>query len=1245
MKPFTHPIRPEDVGELIDLTVVGDPDTRSMADMQLEGIAAIYNILCKHRFAYLADEVGMGKTYQALGLAALVWNEKPDARILFISPRQNLQVKWLDDYKRFFASNYRRNQRLGDDRATSVLFGWPVHRPVLFHNLRSWTPTIGMPERIAPFVRHTSFMRPIYLTYKDLGDMNDLWERTSQQLRSWGLYEAKRPDGLSHSNAHWQLNLAFADALNKRLTKESGEQAYFDLVIVDEAQCLRNPTNQTNRVLFAALRRQVKKWLFMSATPAHGGPGDLPRILNHYPQSGEILDPNLVHCLPAMQESLRAFLVRRPRRYRTRKAPIEFGKDRYCYVGKDQYRNHDSQGWRVRDDQMSVLGTLAMGLVQKGLVKVLQGRSNRYRIGFLSSFESLQSSIRGTLPPLTSDSDLQEEQGSGDWHRDRADAVTESEAPDTEFIQRLASSFEERFGMPLPHPKVDSVVDRVAPLAFGTNTEEGGHKFLIFTRRVSTVHTLCDRLILRHRRTIEDRVRRYWGRPLNWSGKSVQVGESDDTEDPTGFDADPGESPFRKAMSKKGWLFRYRQTFHASGRNALFFEDGWLRRLCHAGGVDPATAAAKLPDELWAESWTHASRSAGAQRYRANRLRYLAVQAIRRFPNVFGLDAGSAAPWRTAYEAALHKHLHRATPDKDPHHAPELFTQPTLWTAWDDRSSSDLLPPLPVAQPSAAGASVTDDKLCCDLYRRQVVRTLLGQTFQLTDTVLDLFYADEQSEQNADAFPERFLDWLESDDPSARQIRRDCNQWMDHLRLIVDSCLDGAGRDWRELARQESWPQLYNPMPVISVIGGSGAHRVATRQFRTPSLPRVIVCTDTLKEGVDLHLFCDRVLHYGVAWTSGDLEQRVGRVDRFFSQIERRLQEVGPPDVELHVGYPHVVASLERGQVERVIERQKRAELLMDSPLASALHESKDMVVGASRPRETECELGPYTCPPNQFPDSGRPVVTVSEQDARKSAGHYGHWYTQFKKVVEDCGWRISPGDQLPVRVATIYGTAEQHDLEWRFDATLGRYVLTLADLPRKNDAVFNDGMRRRLVGRRRKVESFLRFLVPTPEEGVDGSSISRLVAALDGQFPRADVNAAEHWRGPLASLANGRVEWVSAHEARATIPRGDREQRITVYAHKGGVRVLSVVAPLNELEHRREWGGAPTAEHVRDWALDRTNDLALGYLDVHDRDRLVFGIHVLHGELSENARRRLVNEVAWRADAWEAAFTGADRR
>ena len=49
MTLFNQSLRPEDVGELIDLAVKGDQDTLSMATMQLEGVAALYNILCKRR--------------------------------------------------------------------------------------------------------------------------------------------------------------------------------------------------------------------------------------------------------------------------------------------------------------------------------------------------------------------------------------------------------------------------------------------------------------------------------------------------------------------------------------------------------------------------------------------------------------------------------------------------------------------------------------------------------------------------------------------------------------------------------------------------------------------------------------------------------------------------------------------------------------------------------------------------------------------------------------------------------------------------------------------------------------------------------------------------------------------------------------------------------------------------------------------------------------------------------------------
>ena len=41
--------------------------------------------------AYLADEVGMGKTYVALGALALFRHFHPDFRVLIIAPRENIQ--------------------------------------------------------------------------------------------------------------------------------------------------------------------------------------------------------------------------------------------------------------------------------------------------------------------------------------------------------------------------------------------------------------------------------------------------------------------------------------------------------------------------------------------------------------------------------------------------------------------------------------------------------------------------------------------------------------------------------------------------------------------------------------------------------------------------------------------------------------------------------------------------------------------------------------------------------------------------------------------------------------------------------------------------------------------------------------------------------------------------------------------------------------------------------------------------
>ena len=64
---------------------------RSIAEEQLEGAVAMHNLLARQGFAYLADEVGMGKTYVALGAVALLRYLNPGFRVLYIAPRENIQ--------------------------------------------------------------------------------------------------------------------------------------------------------------------------------------------------------------------------------------------------------------------------------------------------------------------------------------------------------------------------------------------------------------------------------------------------------------------------------------------------------------------------------------------------------------------------------------------------------------------------------------------------------------------------------------------------------------------------------------------------------------------------------------------------------------------------------------------------------------------------------------------------------------------------------------------------------------------------------------------------------------------------------------------------------------------------------------------------------------------------------------------------------------------------------------------------
>jgi hypothetical protein len=87
-----------------------------------------------------------------------------------------------------------------------------------------------------------------------------------------------------------------------------------------------------------------------------------------------------------------------------------------------------------------------------------------------------------------------------------------------------------------------------------------------------------------------------------------------------------------------------------------------------------------------------------------------------------------------------------------------------------------------------------------------------------------------------------------------------------------------------------------------------------------PGYPYVLITTDILKEGEDLHLYCKDVYHYGVAWNPSDMEQRTGRIDRINSHCYFKIKEDGIRNFNnaLQVFYPYLADTLEVNQVAKV---------------------------------------------------------------------------------------------------------------------------------------------------------------------------------------------------------------------------------------------------------------------------------------------------------------------------------------
>ncbi len=947
MTPFDRQVPLALTAQLINFESRGFEAGTALA--QAQGSTALYNILCRERLAYLADEVGMGKTYQAFGVLSLLWHRAPNASVIVVAPSETVQDKWLADYQSFIETNLR----VSDDRIRDALTGGAIHPARKANNLVDLAH-LAMAEPHALLVTRISSFSSFALTLGLTGESSTTTADVVRALHARRLFvSTEREDANLEGSV--EIAMTAAAMLAELLPR-------FDLVVVDESQKLRNRGGNIRTNVFATLlglrlpgiahceveaHDYAPRVLMLSATPAHRAESDIYNQLAFSRRDAEA-PPTEVSERDAY---LRRFFVRRLRLFH--------GKNKY------DYRRPLAEARKLGTEH--AVEELFLALVQKRLERELDAKKRlgtAMKIGFLETFESYKPSVELLEPAHSDDPD--------DKTRDFDD---ESDvAPDTGPLVELVSEYRAALGeerLP-PHPK-QVMIEELAEASFISPAPQ---KTLIFVRRLASVRELARRISSAYDRAALQRVSELLGESFGGRDQFLRHVESilskdDGLEDEADSDdaAEGGEGrsrmldifTSRKNSDQRSHTFRMR--FNADRPLASVFEENLVRFWFEWSGLRAefgsfkAFAEAELNEALREAAATveltpEYFRKTTFLRSRARWLvQQRALAAARTFAKGRGLtDSATAAGELEAICSFMGGETKRQSSG-----SPSATNLERCRDLLHERSFWDHLRIAP--QESSIAAFLAHDwhrgNLVHDLRRREAIRNVVDKNLRVGEGIFAIFAAYASAEAlDQDA---RFVDAgvvarelcaiFNGDSIDGQRLRSRTSRYLP-VADQLSKYLYGGGRGRSLPVYADTKLSEFNDRsPINMVTGGSGSRRQTIVQFNSPFLPDFVVSTNVLQEGVDLHLSCDNVWHYGLASTPGAIEQRVGRIDRYYSMAHRALAPGAPGDAErtLQVVFPYLARSVDEQQLARTLSRIRAVQPLMDRGLQASSSDVFDL--------------------------------------------------------------------------------------------------------------------------------------------------------------------------------------------------------------------------------------------------------------------------------------------------------------
>jgi SNF2 family DNA or RNA helicase len=261
----------------------------SMQNVQAEGATAIWNRLLDDHIVLLADEVGMGKTIQALAVMATLWRQNPHARVLVYAPRESVAINWINEYNSFIYNHYR----VHDDLVKMAMGEFPARKPFYCHNHGQLLNT---------FYYHN----PQFSVGKtsSLSNLRNIENQIDPELLNQGFPERNWHDSKGEVNKFSQIGADSRNFLKNYFG--TGNQPPIDLLIIDESHYYRNLNGGSQKVQAAqgffgtgGSPKLADKVLLMTATPNHSGKHNVKNLFSYFQDTDKQSANNLLenHCI------------------------------------------------------------------------------------------------------------------------------------------------------------------------------------------------------------------------------------------------------------------------------------------------------------------------------------------------------------------------------------------------------------------------------------------------------------------------------------------------------------------------------------------------------------------------------------------------------------------------------------------------------------------------------------------------------------------------------------------------------------------------------------------------------------------------------------------------------------------------------------------------------------------------------------------------------------------------------------